>query len=270
MDNREESKPFATGDAVLAACLTDRRIFESSDEDIKNALRYVMLLVGIRQKTIMEMEEEEKVMLVMFVRRKYAGNTLAEFKLAFDKAISGELPLKDAKPYENFTCEYIGRIMSAYRAWASSVIQESGMLYRNNEQKSLPPPNYNPLQLPDSYYQDFLSNKLNLDLVFGLAWDIVSKELGVKYEEYELLAIVQQAKDHVLFDLTDRMKKTNADKKFGDYLSAKKQKDLLEKMKAGEACNDSDVNKYAKALALNKWFHKIKEDGVKSLINIKC
>jgi hypothetical protein len=259
--------PFVTGDELLKVCLADKKIFECTDEEVKDALRYIMLLVGIRQKTIVAMEAEEKIMLVMFVRRKYSGHTISELKLAFDKAISGELNIEDAKPYENFTCEYIGRIMNVYRSWASGVIRDSGMVIQEH-QKSLPPANYNPLSLPDTYYQDFLSGNLNLDLVFGLAWDIVSKMFPIKFNEGELLDIVSQSRDHVLFELTERLKGINAEKKYGDYLSVKKQKENLEKMEVGESCEDSDVNKYAKALALNRWFHQMKENGYKSLLDI--
>lgn len=37
---------------------------------------------------------------------------------AFDLAISGKLNL-EANPYENFTCIYVGRVLSAYKIWAA-------------------------------------------------------------------------------------------------------------------------------------------------------
>lgn len=95
------------------------KIIEASNEEIKQNLRYAMILVGIRAATINSMAEEEKLVLIEFLREKYPYHTAAELKIAFTKAAAHELDIKDVNHYENFTCEYIGRIMSAYRKWAS-------------------------------------------------------------------------------------------------------------------------------------------------------
>lgn len=69
--------------------------------------------------------QEEFDFLKIFILRNYPGHTVDEIRLAFDLAIAGKLDV-DAKCYENFSCEYFGRIMTAYRKWAS------------NEAKNLP------------------------------------------------------------------------------------------------------------------------------------
>jgi len=95
------------------------KIIQAHTEEIKQVLRFSMILVGIRAATMNAMSEEEKIILIEFLREKYPFHTVAEIKLAFTKAAAHELDIKEVAHYENFTCEYLGRIMSAYRSWAT-------------------------------------------------------------------------------------------------------------------------------------------------------
>ncbi len=85
------------------------------EEDIKQVLRYAMVLVGLRGNNMPT--EEEKYVLLNFIRSNFGNQTPEEIKLAFDWAVSGKLNI-DAKCYENFSCEYFGRIMNAYIDYA--------------------------------------------------------------------------------------------------------------------------------------------------------
>lgn len=256
------SKPLRNGSDVelFERCLKSKKIFECNEDQIKDVLKYVMLLVGIRAKTVSLFEDEEKKVLIMFLRRNYAGHTIDEIKLAFDKAIIGELGLeaKEIKPYENFSCEYIGRIMSAYRKWAGDTYRESGIETRNYMQDNLlPPANFNRIEIVDLFYRDFLEDKLNIALVTELAWDIVTEEFKVRFTDEDMLSIVKEAREYYLHDYEERS---------GDYHKAKSLKYELNKMQVGESCNDNNVNRRSKALALRKWFSHIKDKGVLSVV----
>jgi hypothetical protein len=74
-----------------------------------------MVLVGLRGNNMPT--EEEKFVLLNFIRSNFGNQTPEEIKLAFDWAVSGKLNV-DAKCYENFSCEYFGRIMKAYIDYA--------------------------------------------------------------------------------------------------------------------------------------------------------
>lgn len=74
-------------------------------------LRYAMVLVGLRGNNMPS--EEEKFVLLNFIRSNFGNQTPEEIKLAFEWAVAGKLGI-DAKCYENFSCEYFGRIMKAY------------------------------------------------------------------------------------------------------------------------------------------------------------
>jgi hypothetical protein len=74
-----------------------------------------MVLVGLRGNNMPS--EEEKFVLLNFIRSNFGNQTPEEIKLAFEWAVSGKLNI-DAKCYENFSCEYFGRIMKAYIDYA--------------------------------------------------------------------------------------------------------------------------------------------------------
>jgi hypothetical protein len=77
-----------------------------------------MALTGIRANNMPN--SDEKALLFMFLRRNFGGHTPNELKLAFEMAASGRLEV-DARHFENFSCEYVGRILTAFRSWAKQM-----------------------------------------------------------------------------------------------------------------------------------------------------
>jgi hypothetical protein len=100
----------ATADSIVTAQST-QTLRLRHEEDLKQVLRYAMVLVGLRGNNMPS--EEEKFVLLNFIRSNFGNQTPEEIKLAFEWAVSGKLAI-DAKCYENFSCEYFGRIMKAY------------------------------------------------------------------------------------------------------------------------------------------------------------
>ena len=80
-----------------------------------------MLLVGIRAANIPN--TEEKRFLLDFIKSNFSQHTPEEIKLAFTMAVAGKLSV-EVNCYENFSCEYFGRIMVAYRKWAASEVKQ--------------------------------------------------------------------------------------------------------------------------------------------------
>ena len=115
---KQEWKPLRSGN-VEANVILQARSAQSlrlrHEEDIKQVLRYAMVLVGLRSNNMPS--EEEKFVLLNFIRSNFGNQTPEEIKLAFEWAVSGKLNI-DAKCYENFSCEYFGRIMKAYIDYA--------------------------------------------------------------------------------------------------------------------------------------------------------
>lgn len=78
-----------------------------------------MMAVGLRGVNLPTQIEAD--FLVAFLERNFAGHTIQELALAFEMAVARKLELRseDVICYENFSVEYVARIMAAYRAWAS-------------------------------------------------------------------------------------------------------------------------------------------------------
>lgn len=112
------SKPSPNGELVkFEQAIDDRRIGTLLDiEPLKQALRYAMVLVGIKANNVPN--DREKAVLLQFIQNNYGGHTPAEIRLAFDLAVAGELDVDDVKCYENFSPLYFASIMNAYRKWA--------------------------------------------------------------------------------------------------------------------------------------------------------
>jgi len=85
-----------------------------SEEELKQVLRYAMVLVGLRGNNMPT--DEEKFVLLNFIKSNFGNQTPEEIKLAFEYAIAGKFDV-DVKCYENFSCEYFARIMKAYIAF---------------------------------------------------------------------------------------------------------------------------------------------------------
>ena len=115
----QEWKPSATGNALaehLMLASKGNTLRLSDDNDLKQVLRYSMLLVGLRANNMPT--EEEKFVLINFIKTNFANVTLAQIKMAFDMAVAGKLGV-DAKCYENFSCEFFGRIMSRFLEYSA-------------------------------------------------------------------------------------------------------------------------------------------------------
>jgi len=118
---QQEWKHLGSGNAIAIQQAQIGHTLRVSNEDtIKQALRYSMLLVGLRGSNLPT--EEEKFVLTNFVKSNFGNNTCEEIKLAFEMAVAQKLNI-DAKCYENFSCEYFGRIMNAYNDYVKEEIK---------------------------------------------------------------------------------------------------------------------------------------------------
>jgi hypothetical protein len=121
---RQEWKPYASGSlSPIVQAQSTITIRQRSEDDIKEAIRYAMVLVGLRGANMPT--DEEKFVLLNFIRVNFGNQTPEEIRLAFEYAIAGKFET-DVKCYENFSCEYFARIMKAY------------IDYSRNEVKGLP------------------------------------------------------------------------------------------------------------------------------------
>ena len=121
---QELTRPRIGEDNALVKAILSPMIAKSSVEDISQALRLVMVKVGLRAQNWPS--EEEKIVLINHIVENFGGNKVDEIRLAFDMAIAGKLEFgKDESiiPYENFSCLYFSSVMNAYRKWSSVAFQ---------------------------------------------------------------------------------------------------------------------------------------------------
>jgi len=105
-----------------------------SENDLKQVLRLSMLMVGLRGANMPT--DEEKYVLLAFIKSNYGNQTPEEIAIAFEMAVAGKLNT-DCKCYENFSCEYFGRIMNAYIEYAR---QETKLVKRPQLEEKKPTP----------------------------------------------------------------------------------------------------------------------------------
>lgn len=135
MSQKQEYKPPKTSEeSVFEMALTKPRIISEPVESLKEALRQVFFLIGLRAEQIPA--DEEKGFLIQYIFENYGGHTTEEIKLAFKMAIQGKLKIdsKDVRCYGIFSPMYFTTIMDAYRVWAS---EQAEKLNRNVPEKPI-------------------------------------------------------------------------------------------------------------------------------------
>lgn len=134
----QEWKHSATGNALASQLMQASQgntLRVSNDNDLKQVLRYSMLLVGLRANNMPT--DEEKFVLINFIKSNFANVTIAQIKMAFDMAVAGKLQV-DAKCYENFSCEFFGRIMASFLQFSA---EETRIIAQKvDESEPLPKP----------------------------------------------------------------------------------------------------------------------------------
>jgi hypothetical protein len=120
---KESKRPKTSEEAGFELAISKPRIISEPVETLKEALRQIFFLIGLRAEQIPA--DEEKVFLIQYIAENYGGHTADELKLAFKMAIQGRLKIdnKEVKCYGIFSPMYFTTIMDAYRDWAREQIK---------------------------------------------------------------------------------------------------------------------------------------------------
>lgn len=177
----------------------------TDEKELKQVLRYSMLLVGLRANNMPT--EEESFVLINFIKSNFGNVTLAEIKFAFDMAVAGKLGI-DAKCYENFSCEFFGRIMARYLEFSA---QETRIVaQRVVEDEPLPKPSDEELKAQAIINANDYADKLANDAKF-------------KWYNGGLSALYDIAKETSILRLSLEEKQEIWDKFNGNVIAAKEQ-----------------------------------------------
>lgn len=180
-------------EASFISVIKDSPIYCLKDaEELKQALRYAMLVVGLKAENFPE--GSEKNILIAHVLRNYGNHTPSEIKLAFDMAITGQIEC-DPNCYQNFSCLYFSSIMSAYRKWAGQVhrYEES----RKKEIKELPAPPVPDQNIIDDAYSVWLDLK-RFDLIPLSSYEALERLGLISYTKEEKKHFMKEAKKYMI------------------------------------------------------------------------
>lgn len=130
---QESKQPKTSEEATFEVAISKPRLVSEPVETLKEALRQVFFLIGLREEQIPA--DEEKGFLIQYITENYGGHSADEVKLAFKMAIQGKLKIdfKEVKCYGIFSPMYFTTIMDGYRVWA---VEQADKIAR----KSMPIP----------------------------------------------------------------------------------------------------------------------------------
>lgn len=141
---QKTQQPLTIEVKEFEAALAEKKIWHcDGEEELKQALRYIFLLVGLRAQNYPA--GIEKQLLHAYIFKNYGGHTPAELKLAFEMALQNKLSLRpeDVTCYENFSIAYFSRIMEAYREWSKEQVKQLAVnkelpkVYTDEEKRQL-------------------------------------------------------------------------------------------------------------------------------------
>jgi len=111
---------FKAKEIILAHHET--RICDLSDlEPLKQALRYVITLIGLKSENMPS--ESQKMVLLDFIQSELCYFSPEEFKIAFKLAAAKKLNC-DVEHFQNFSANYVGRVMDAYSNYKANAMRE--------------------------------------------------------------------------------------------------------------------------------------------------
>jgi hypothetical protein len=86
---------------------------ETGQNSLKNSLRYVMTLTGLKPENFPS--EFETEILIDFLKSNFGKVTTEEIRLAFKMALAGNLDV-ETNHFQNFCAAYVAKILNAYLA----------------------------------------------------------------------------------------------------------------------------------------------------------
>lgn len=95
--------------------LKSKKIVDCSPKEIIEKLSLIYMLIGLRPQHFPTQQED--ILLLTFIKKHFGHKSIDELYFAFELAILGHLEIDDIKVYDQFTIEYLVRIMNCYRKW---------------------------------------------------------------------------------------------------------------------------------------------------------
>lgn len=105
-----------------------------NDEPIKQVLRYIFALVGLKPDQIPG--DIEKAVLLNFIRENFKGYSPNEFKIAFELALKGEFKT-ELNHFGSFSALYMSRIIGDYFEYRRKIVKEMNLEEEKRKKEAL-------------------------------------------------------------------------------------------------------------------------------------
>lgn len=155
----EVAKALNSVDKYIFAASTKTLISEMDDQDLvlktKRMFKFIAMDVGFQIPDETTDWAYICTRLMNILKKYYSSLSLADVKLAFEMAITGELNQwlpkdrngeADKNHYQQFNADYFGKILNAYKAKQGEVIHKAI--------KALPTPEHKPSEAELAYYHN--------------------------------------------------------------------------------------------------------------------
>jgi len=219
--------------------LTDVLIKNASEEQLKQSLKKIFVLIGLRQQHFPF--GDEKDFIHNFIFDNYGNKTLSELELAFNLAIKGELDieLNDVKVYDQFTPLYVSTVMGGYRKWLNTVSENQKFIAKEKVLKIEDRKELTPIEMIDWIeewrnkpivhldliplcFYDFLVTTDMIQVSKEMKWDYVGK--AATAIKTQLLAALPECKTtdaRIEYSEFERMEKEGFTGKFKERINNK-------------------------------------------------
>jgi len=104
----------------------------NSNDSLFSLLTYLYAFLGLKGDKLPD--QVQTAIIIDFMRFQMGSYTLDDIKTAFQLAAGGKLGV-DANAYQNFNCEYIGKIMTAYEKQRLQVFKNFNQIEREKEKE---------------------------------------------------------------------------------------------------------------------------------------
>lgn len=242
-----------TNDRRTIELMNQKRIYEFNAEDFKNLhilfLKWAKFL-GIKQAP----EEEDIVMLILFVKEHFNNFTMEMIKEAFNLAIARRLPNIDPEHYQNFSPVYVGGILKAYYDYT----ERARRAYIAATHKADSEANrVTPEEAESGMYglvKDCIENPKRIGLSGEVVYDYLVKLGYIDYTEDEKKAILEQAKQQAKAQI------------IGARSGEKNVESLIRAIDMHPKRKNSEVVSLCKKIGLSLYLDKLGADGREGLL----
>jgi hypothetical protein len=205
--------------AGIQKAIQSKTIFDAELHEIGQRLAKIYIIVGLRTQHFPSKEID--LFIIQFIKNNYPTRKLDELVVAFEMAVKGELDLEDVKVYDQFTIEYLCRIMNAYSSWIVRYNNDKQVKYQEPEVKQLTDQekmeeinewiekehiNYNFLPL---YLFDWMTYFKMIDYSEQDKIELYNRAIILRSKELENKALTGDRSDRLYYTRFGEMKRTH-------------------------------------------------------------